>query len=436
MDRTAESKSGAAGITGSRQGSSSAERSSLARTTFASLAYRDYLYLWLGQVTHAGALWLDMVARPLLVLHLSGGSPVHLGLVMATRTLPAVVFGVFAGVVADSFNRRTVLLTTKVTVFVLSAVFATLVIAGWIELWHVYVFVFLRGFTMAFDQPARRAMIPSIVPPELVTNAMALSAGSIQVMRIAGAGMAGVIIAFGGLEMAFLAMVFYYAAAVIFTWILNVPDHARTGYRGVRSMGGDMIEGLRFAWSEPAVRGVLLASLGYFTFGMTFVSIFAPLFAVKVLEIDESGFGYMMAVTGFGGVVGSLLIAAFSPGRRGLLMTGMLAGLGVLLMTFSALSYLDSPVVLFIAVAFVGAGTAVFFPVVNAILVQEAPENMRGRVLGLLSLDRGMTTLGGAAAGFLAAAIGVQPTLIVFGACCVLSALITLSVVPSIRRID
>ena len=248
--------------------------------------------------------------------------------------------------------------------------------------------------------------------------------------------MAGVIIAFGGLEMAFLAIVFYYAAAVIFTWLLKVPDHARAGYHGVTGLGHDMMEGLRFAWSEPAIRGVLLASLGYFTFGMTFVSIFAPLFAVKVLEIGESGFGYMMAVTGLGGVVGSLLIAALNPGRRGLLMTGTLAGLGVLLIGFSAVSYLDSTALLFLAVGFVGVGTAVFFPVVNAILVQEAPENMRGRVLGLLSLDRGMTTLGGTAAGFLAAAIGVQPTQIVFGACCILSALIALAVVPSIRRID
>ena len=142
---------------------------SLVRATFASLAYRNFTYLWLGQVTHAGALWIDTVARPLLVLELSGGSAVHLGLVMAARTVPAVVFGLFAGVVADSFNRRIVLLVTKNVVFVLGAIFAALVIGGWVELWHVYVFSLMRGFTMAFDQPARRAMIPSLVPPELVT---------------------------------------------------------------------------------------------------------------------------------------------------------------------------------------------------------------------------------------------------------------------------
>ena len=436
MNRPARSQTGKEGSTDPPPSLSPRRRHSLARATFASLAYRNFAYLWLGQVTHAGALWIDTVARPLLVLELSGGSPVHLGLVMAARTVPAVVFGMFAGVVADSFNRRIVLLVTKNAVFVIGATFATLVITGWAELWHVYVFSLLRGFTMAFDQPARRAMIPSLVPPELVTNAMALSSGSIQIMRIAGAGIAGGIIAFSGLEMAFLAIVLFYGAAAIFTWMMVVPDHVGAGYRGVAAIGSDLVEGLRFAWSTPAVRGVLLASLGYFAFGMTFTFIFAPLFAVEVLDIGQAGFGYMMSVIGLGGVAGSILIAALNPRRRGLLMIGVLAGLGVLLVCFSLVGYLGSAPVLFVAAGFVGVGTAVFFPVANAILVQGAPENMRGRVLGLMSLDRGMMTVGGMAAGFLVAAMDVQPAQIVFGVCCVLSALVTLAVVPEIRRID
>ena len=436
MNKAARSQTGEEGATDPPPALSPRGRRSLVGATFASLAYRNFTYLWLGQVTHAGALWIDTVARPLLVLELSGGSAVHLGLVMAARTVPAVVFGLFAGVVADSFNRRIVLLVTKNAVFVLGAIFAALVIGGWVELWHVYAFSLMRGFTMAFDQPARRAMIPSLVPPELVTNAMALSGSSIQIMRIAGAGMAGGIIAFSGLEMAFLAIVLFYAAAAVFTWRMAVPDHAGTGYRGVAAIGSDLVEGLRFAWSEAAIRGVLLASMGYFAFGMTFTFIFAPLFAVEVLDIGQSGFGYMMAVIGLGGVAGSILIAALNPRRRGLLMVGVLAALGVLLVCFSLVGYLGSALALFVAVGFVGAATGVFFPVANAILVQGAPENMRGRVLGLMSLDRGMMTVGGAAAGFLVAAIDVQPAQIVFGVGCVLSALITLVVVPEIRRID
>ena len=110
-------------------------------TTFASLAYRNFVYLWLGQITHAGALWIDMVARPLLVLSVTD-SAVHLGLVMAVRTVPAIALGLFAGVLADNFNRRMILLVTKVIVFALGTLFALLLFFGLLDLWHIYLFSF------------------------------------------------------------------------------------------------------------------------------------------------------------------------------------------------------------------------------------------------------------------------------------------------------
>ena len=223
---------------------------------------------------------------------------------------------------------------------------------------------------------------------------MALSGSSIQIMRIAGAGMAGGIIAFSGLEMAFLAIVLFYAAAAVFTWLMAVPDHAGTGYRGVAAIGSDLVEGLRFAWSEAAVRGVLLASLGYFAFGMTFTFIFGA-------ALCGGGAGYrpvrFRLHDGRDRTRRGCRVHPDSgpePASGGLLMVGVLAALGVLLVCFSLVGYLGSALALFVAVGFVGAATGVFFPVANAILVQGAPENMRGRVLGLMSLDRGMMTVG------------------------------------------
>jgi len=253
-------------------------------TTFASLAYRNFVYLWLGQITHAGALWIDMVARPLLVLTMTD-SAIHLGLVMSIRSVPAIALGLFAGVLADNFNRRMILLVTKVIVFALGTLFALLLFFGLLDLWHIYLFTFLRGATQAFDQPARRALVPSAVPPHLVTNAMALSSGTVQVMRIAGAGAAGVMIASTGIEVTFLVVAAFYGAAVYLTWILRVPDHKRQAYRGVGGIGTDLIQGLKYGWNDRAVRGILIISAGYFTFGMAFMQVFAPLFAKRVLEI-------------------------------------------------------------------------------------------------------------------------------------------------------
>ena len=408
---------------------------SLVGTTFASLRYRDFVYLWLGQVTHTSALWIDMVARPLLVLTITG-SPVHLGLVIGVRSAASIGLGLVAGVVADRFDRRTVLLATKSVVFTLSGLFAALLLLDLIQLWHIYVFTLVRGATQAFDQPARRAMIPSIVPSSLVINAMALSSGSMQATRILGAGGAGLIIAVGGLDAAFTAIVVVYSAALYFTWRLRTPEHPHRAYSGIRSLVSDLAEGFRFAWSSPTIRGIVLIAAGYFTFAVVFIYVFGPLIAKQVLDIGDSGFGYMMSAMGVGGVLGTLVLAAVNPTRaRGYLVIGALVAIGVMLIGVSAATYAGSVALTFAMVGVLGLGQSWLHPLVNSAVLQEAPEDMRGRMLGILSLDRAMATVGGTVAGFLAATIGPQLAQIVFGAACVLTAAAMLAY-PPMRRIQ
>jgi MFS family permease len=420
-------------------GHGSAGSSKSWRGIFASLGYRDFTLLWLGQITHAAALWLEQTARPLLILDMTG-SAVHLGLVILARTIPSVAFGLIAGVLVDSFNRRLILVITKVSVFVLSIAFAVLIVSGRLEIWHIYVFSFLRGTTMAFDQPARRAMIPSIVPRHLIVNAMALSTGSMTAMRIFGASAAGLMITLWGFEAPFIAIAVAYAFAVVFTWMLRVPDHERSGYQGMRQMGVDLVEGWRYAWQSPAIRGVLMVGLGYFMFGMAFMQVFAPLFATQVLDIGYGGFGLLVGAMGFGGLLGALVLAATSPSKnRGKLMLAMLGVFGALLVLFSGVTYLPAmqAVILAFAVVFLlGIGQSAFFPLINALLVELAPEGMRGRMIALLSLDRAMTAVGGTLAGFLAASVGVQPAQILFGVGCIATAGLMWSFSGSIRRID
>ncbi len=231
---------GLSGGDGSGEGRQSADtavaRGGVMATTFASLKYRDFTFLWLGQLTHAFALWIDQIAKPLMIIHLGGGG-LEIGLILLTRTLPAVIFGMIAGVIADNFNRRTVLVVTKVVVFFLSVGFTALILVGLVEMWHIFAYNALRGMTMAFDQPARRAMIPTIVPQNLVTNAMALSTGSMTAMRIGGAAVAGILVAATGFGFTYALMTAIYLLAIFFTWMLRPADHQRSGYQGVRRHG-------------------------------------------------------------------------------------------------------------------------------------------------------------------------------------------------------
>ena len=176
---------------------------------------------------------------------------------------------------------------------------------------------------------------------------------------------------------------------------------------------------------------------GYFSFGTAFIFVFAPLIALNVLEIGDSGFGYLMAAMGAGGVVGSLVLAALNPRkRRGLIAVGTLALVGLLLVAVGATSYWGSAFIVFAAVVALGLGQSWVIPIVNATILDAAPEDMRGRMLGLLSLDRATATLGGAAAGFLAAGVGAPMGQIIFGAACVVTAVVMFVFYPAIRQVD
>ncbi|MDA0988877.1 MAG: MFS transporter [Chloroflexi bacterium] len=406
------------------------------KNTFASLRYRNFTLLWIGQMTHAFALWLEQTARPLLILAMTD-SAIHLGAVILVRTIPGLFLGMIAGVVADNFNRRTVLVVVKFLVLGLNAIFAFLVVTNLIEIWHIYAFSFLRGGIMAFDQPARRAMIPALVPPHLVTNAMALSTSTMGGMRIAGASLAGILMGVFGLAAPFLFIVPIYIVAVVVTVMLRVPDHQRSGYQGMRRMGGDLGQGFKYAWNAPTIRGVLIISLGYFTFGMAFMQVFAPLFATRVLDIGATGYGLLISVMGIGSLAGGLALATLNPTRkRGVLAMVVMAIFGLLLILFSSSTYLNSVPLAFVIIVAIGAGQSIFMPIINTVIIQAAPENMRGRMMGVLSLDRAMTAFGGFVAGMAAAALGVQVAQILFGIGCILIAAIMYLAYPPLRRIE
>lgn len=405
-------------------------------TMFASLRYREFRLLWIGQTGHALALWMQMIALPLLVLHITDNNAAHLGGVMAARTLPTLLFGVFAGVIADWFDRRLILLGAKWSSFLLAVIFAALLVSGQLELWHIYVWGFVRGIGQAFEQPARYSMLPSILPGRLVTNAMALLSSTQNVMRIVGAAGAGVLVEIVGLEGTFSLIAIIYIGGLVATHMLRVPTHERPPGSGLGVMMAGLVEGARFAAGHTAVRGVLIVSLVYFTFGMSYMQVFAPLFAVEVLDIGSGGLGAMMALNGVGAVATALLIARQQPSRLGLILLLDVVVFGVALIAFSASTYLPGTAGIALPMALmliIGGLQTTFMALSRSLMVQVAPDAMRGRVLALISLDRAMMAAGGAAGGVMAAAQGVQFTQLVFGGVCVAAGLAILAAAPGMR---
>ena len=419
-----------------------------------SFRYSAFRYLWLGQVTHAAGMWIDMVTIPLIVLSLYDSleqAAINVGLVMFVRTMPHFTLGLFAGVFADNFNRKTLLVVTKIGVVFIQIIFMFVVFMDHLSMTWVYLYTFFRGATMAFDQPARRAMIANVVPQELYTNAMALSMGTVQATRIIAAAGAGWIIALTsgvdriteadyGFQFPVTIILILYTLAFIFTYLINysheVINNEGENKKTIQYVFAELIEGLRFSWSRKDIRAVVIMAACFFLFGMVFMQVFAPLFA-KILGIGEKGLGILLSMSGIGGASGAVFLAAINPNnKRGIWILSSQIALGLSLIFFALSVAFDNMMLIYFMAILIGLSQAIIFPLINSVLMKITPDHLRGRAMGLLSLDRAFVSFGAAIAGPTAAYVGVANGQILFGVGCVMSGIFLWIFGTTLRKLD
>lgn len=432
--------------------------------TFRALGYRNFRYLWLGQITNSLALWVDMVARPILIL-LATGSAAQVGLIVAARGVPMLFLQPLAGVAADRFDRRLLMLWSKGSTMVVNFVFAFLILSGQLELWHIYATALLKSVLQAFDTPARFALLPSLVPPQLLLNAIGLNSGSMQLVRTVSGGFAGFGIAlfailgerlgiegrYFGIGATYLVASFVYMLAIFFTYMLNVPPSGRVERRE-ETWFTSLITGFKFAARSQPILGVLILLAFQSSFGMPYLSVFVPLIAMQVMNFGfisflgvldperqrEIGLGLMMTVSGGGGLVGTLFIATYGERlkHKGRWVLGGLTGYGAAISLLGLSSLLPTVALAFGVVAFVGLGQAVVMSIKNAILIEQSPNELLGRVTSLQGLDRGFSTLGGLFSGLAAAALGAPVAMAIFGGLVIAGTMAVGSLLPGLRRVD
>jgi MFS family permease len=397
--------------------------------TFSSLRYRDYRFLWLGQVGHAASLWMEQIVRPVLILQLTD-SALMVGLVVATRMLPMLFFGLIAGVAADRFDRKRILLTTQWVTMSVHFLMAGLVLTDVIEPWHVFVTTFISGTSMAFNQPARQSLIPQMVPKEDLLNAVALNTSAINIMRIVGPALAGVLL-FSGVGPVYLLNGVIIAGVMVCTYLMHIRYEPRPA-EGAPSWLDDLRESFAFVAQNRPVLFLLGPALILFVFGFPYQFVFVPLFAKKVLDLGDSGVAALVMVTGFGALVGSLILASQSSlRRRGLLLLCFLAIFSCGLIVFSRSTVLPVSILALMAAASMSTS---YMSLNNSLLFELSPPEMHGRVMSLLSLDRGLVPLGATIAGWLASELGPQDAMLVMASICLALTLITAVAAPTLRR--
>lgn len=397
--------------------------------TFRALGNRDYRLLWTGQVGNSAAMWLEAVARSWLIWQLTGSATL-LAVVNLLRALPMLIFGLFAGVAADRFDKRKILIICQVSSILNYVVVAVLITTGVLEVWHVLLSAFTMGASMAFIQPVRTALIPSLVREGELTNAVALNSAAYNVTRIGGPVAAGMLIAPLGLDGVYYAAAGVYVVALVCTIMLRAPPIiARMGRI---SVWGDLSETFRYVYKEKSIFVLVLLALIPVTLGMPYMTLM-PIFADKVLDIGAQGFGWLYSAIGAGAFLAVMAIASMRNVRRkGLFILLGVFGFGASLAGFSQSSWLPLSLVLVALTGFTSTGAMVL---INTSLLTIAPSELHGRVMAVYSLDRGLMPLGTMVVGPLADVIGAPSTVLIMGGLCTLLALCVGVGVPFARRI-
>lgn len=361
--------------------------------------------------------WMDHVARGWLMYSLTH-SPLQLGLVMAARGLPMLLFILPAGVLADRYSRRMQLIVSSVLNAALSFILATLVVLGKVEPWHVYATAFLTGSTQAFQAPARMALVNDLVSKDKLMNSVALSSAAFNVSRGIGPALSGLLITFFGVSGSYYAEVILYGLAAFQTAQIHVPQAAEeTLHKQAKNQASFFAgtgEALKYVATNKLMLALMVLGLAPMVIAMPFISLF-PIFAVDILEVGAAGQGLLLSSLGIGAFVGAMGVASWVGSPRGRLML-----LGAAVFGLSLVFFGHSPWMWFSLLTAFIAGTAntVFTSQNQTVIQMMAPDHMRGRVLSVFMLDRALTPVGTAFAGVLANYLGGPNAVMVMGIFC------------------
>ncbi|MBI2829880.1 MAG: MFS transporter [Chloroflexi bacterium] len=391
--------------------------------TFESLSLRDYRFLWSGQMTTAFAHWMDQVARAWLVYDLTH-SALQLGLVSALRGIPLLIFGVLAGVAADRWGRKNQLIIAQVVNAVLSIVLATLVLTGRVEVWHIYVTAVLAGTAQAFQQPARQALINDLVGEKYLLNAISLSSAGMNMSRSVGPAIAGLLIQNFGVAVSYYVDSGFYLLASLWLALIHVPESStaliKNNRHGNQSVFSSARDGFSYIFSNRLVLALMVLALAPAVLAMPFVSLM-PVFAVDVFGGGATLQGLLLSAIGVGGIIGAFGMA--SAGRlqgRGKLVIGAAGAFGTALVFFSQSPIV--PIALFFAFL-IGFFQTSYNAQNQTALQLIVPGELRGRVLGIYVLDRGLMPAGSFMAGILAQFLGGPWAVTIMGLSCLLVAI-------------
>ena len=362
--------------------------------TFSSLRVRNYRLYYIGQVISTSGTFMQSLAQAWLVLQLTH-SGTALGIVTALQYLPVLFLGPYGGVIADRFSKRKLLYLTQTTFGLLALILGFLVATGWVRLWMVDVLAFGYGLVSAVDNPTRQSFVVEMVGKDQLRNAVTLYSSLVNLARVLGPTLAGILIATVALAPCFILNGLSYGAVVIMLFMMHA-DELRTPAPVVRAKG-QLVAGFRYVMATPILRNVLLmmAIIGTLTFEF---QVSLPLIAQFTFHGNAESYAALSAAMGLGAVVGGLSTAGQKKiSIRTLVLVAFFFGSTILLAAM-----MPSLTLAMLALVLVGFFSIYFTSLGNSILQLESAPQMRGRVMAFWSIAfLGSTTIGGPVIGWI-----------------------------------
>src|SRR5262245_21506625 len=376
--------------------------------TFRAFRVRNYRLYSSGAIVSNIGTWMQRVAQDWLVLELTH-SGTALGIVTGLQFLPALLVSPYAGLVADRFPKRRVLMLTQVAMGAVALVLGLLAVTGLAQVWQVYALAFLFGIGTAFDAPTRQAFVVEMVGQEDLPNAVGLNSSSFNAARLIGPGVAGLLIGWLGTGPVIILNGLSYAAVMLSLW--RMRPHALYSPNPAGRQKGMIRDGVRYLWRRPELMTVLFTVFFAGTFGLNF-QLTSALMATAEFHKGPGEYGVLGSILAVGSLAGALLAARRTRIRQRLVVGAALA-FGVMVVVSGLMpTYLTYA----LALPLVGLTALTMMTAANATMQLSVAPTMRGRVMAIyMAVFMGGTPLGSPLIGWVGQTLGPRWSLIEIG---------------------
>ncbi|MGE5400229.1 MAG: MFS transporter [Ignavibacteriales bacterium] len=368
---------------------------------FAALRHKNFTLLWTGLIVSNIGTWMQNVAQGWLVLQLTN-SPLWLGLLGLSFALPMIIFPFFGGVVVDRIHRIRLLYITQTGMMLTAFVLAALTWMNLITVHYILIASFIQASFLAFDNPARQALVPDLVPSGDLLSALSLNSATYTGAALVGPAIAGALLGpLGAGSLFFLNGVSYLSVMFALISMKDVKTHS--GGKRV-SLSQSALTGLKYAWHTRFILALLMLSTLASLFGRSYQNLL-PIFARDIWNSGTQGYGFLLSAGGGGALLGALGLASLRDIKRYgaiMIISGFIFSLSVILFALSP------SLIMGIIFQLSGGIAATVYGTIIATFIQVAvPNELRGRIISLYTITLiGIPSLGALGSGAFAEILG------------------------------